>query len=310
MPEAREALGADAPAGSVCYELWMSNQALAGGQRLKGRKKARERWTSAWEDLGHAVRLIAKLAPANGTRLDSGADDERRLEGDVTLAADELLAEVRLAMFGTVALSLDHDISSPEVSADARRARQALALPSATEHSLRDVTSGALAQILDMDLEQGGTGEEGMESRAEGGERMLSQAEVDGEEGEGGLKGDRTDRTGRVQGTVLNLGLATGSTLPTLLNSWRQPHLLLRYLQLQQKNDREVYQVAARCFRALLGVGDDGETIYSIRHHHPANANMLNVLTDGQRSRWMSCEIGTDDVESLFMVGEDSNRYV
>ena len=213
QPEARAALSADAPPGSVAYEvriritsvsvclyacsisrppplsppkITLSNQALAGGQRLRGRKKARERWVSSFEDLGHAIRLMAKLPVP-----------EEHAGGKTSL-----IEEVRTILFGTVALSLDYDVASAEVSGSARRARATLARSDATAPILLNETTGILRELV------------------------------------GASAGEEMD-------------------LRTILR-WRQPHLALRFLQLQRKNDPEVHAVATRCFREKGGKGGGG----------------------------------------------------
>ena len=89
----------------------------------------------------------------------------------------------------------------------------------------------------------------------------------------------------------------------TALMRWRQPHLLLLYLEIH-RHDPAVKTLYVRFLRALLGIS--GETVQDIRFRHPLNARHFESLDANAVDKWQRGDgPGFHDPEAFFMIGHD-----
>lgn len=98
------------------------------------------------------------------------------------------------------------------------------------------------------------------------------------------------------------------SNMNEVLINWKQPHLLVAYLNLH-RNDAAVSQLFVRFLRCIFGVRHSGqvETLHSIRCDDPVNRNHTTACGEEVSKRWIAEQQaeGVTSAEDLFMMGED-----
>ena len=88
------------------------------------------------------------------------------------------------------------------------------------------------------------------------------------------------------------------------LLKWRQPHLLLLYLDIHRR-DPHVGGLWVRVLRALWGIS--GESVQHIRMHDARNARHFAALRADVVARWQGGDgPGFSDTEAFFMMGHDA----